>query len=324
MKVINANNDVYKVFEVTGFTDIMNITKALRKLSVDGLEVLGQGACGTVYKIDDETIVKVFREHYTVDYVQREQNSSKRAFVNGIDTAIPFDLVQVDNKIGVVYEVVNSDTLKQAMVKDPEHFDDYCRLYARFIKQLHHIHLEKGELQDVKSFWISILSYMRNLLNEEEMGKMRTLLENVKDTDTFVHCDLNLGNVMVQDGKITLIDMAESSIGHPIFDLVGIYLIFKFIPNDQPEKAPNGSTLTLEQSQRLLDIFFEEYFGKENLSLREEIEKEIQPFVDLRVLQASLSTPLFSSETVNHCKEELLTMIDEGTDLHIIDSIILK
>ena len=44
LKIINCNQAVYDIFEMTGFTDIINIEKGYRKISVDGCEVIGEGA----------------------------------------------------------------------------------------------------------------------------------------------------------------------------------------------------------------------------------------------------------------------------------------
>ena len=41
VSVINASNDVYDIFEVTGFTSILSVSKKLREVSVDGCEVIG-------------------------------------------------------------------------------------------------------------------------------------------------------------------------------------------------------------------------------------------------------------------------------------------
>ena len=58
-KIINCNQEVYEIFEVTGFTEMMNINKSYKQISVDGCEIIGEGAYGTVYRIDPETIVAV-------------------------------------------------------------------------------------------------------------------------------------------------------------------------------------------------------------------------------------------------------------------------
>ena len=64
-KVVNVNPDVYDVLNMTGFSKIINVERALRQLSIDGCEQIGVGGVGTVYRLDGDTIIKVFREGTT-------------------------------------------------------------------------------------------------------------------------------------------------------------------------------------------------------------------------------------------------------------------
>ena len=80
-KVINCNSEVYEIFEMTGFTEMMDIKKAYKELSVDGCEVIGEGAYGIVYRIDPETIVKVYENPDSIDDIIKERERAKKAFV---------------------------------------------------------------------------------------------------------------------------------------------------------------------------------------------------------------------------------------------------
>ena len=60
LKLVNVSSEVYEVFSMTGFTEMMPVEKAMRKLSVEGCEAIGRGANGTVYRIDKDTVVKVY------------------------------------------------------------------------------------------------------------------------------------------------------------------------------------------------------------------------------------------------------------------------
>ena len=102
--IINVSRDVYDILEMTGFVSILEVKKALRELSIDGLEMIGQGTCGKVYRMDDETIVKVFNEGFDMSKIESERENSQKSFINGIDTAISYDVVKVGNQVGVVYE----------------------------------------------------------------------------------------------------------------------------------------------------------------------------------------------------------------------------
>ena len=59
LRVLNVPPDVYEIFETTGFTDLLYVTKGYRRLSIEGLPLIGQGATASVYRLSPETVVKI-------------------------------------------------------------------------------------------------------------------------------------------------------------------------------------------------------------------------------------------------------------------------
>ena len=100
-RIKDVNPEVYDVLNMTGFTKMMTVERALRQLSIEGCELIGVGGVGTVYRLDDDTIIKVFREGTTMGEVSKEITMSKEAFVMGMPTAISFDIVKVGAQYGL-------------------------------------------------------------------------------------------------------------------------------------------------------------------------------------------------------------------------------
>lgn len=59
LRIINTDLKVYNIFEMTGFSKIINIEKKLRKIDLSKCTLLGAGGTGAVYRITPEEIVKV-------------------------------------------------------------------------------------------------------------------------------------------------------------------------------------------------------------------------------------------------------------------------
>ena len=53
----NVNPEVFDILDMTGFTQILTVRKALRQISVEGLTEIGHGQNGHVYRMDPDTIV---------------------------------------------------------------------------------------------------------------------------------------------------------------------------------------------------------------------------------------------------------------------------
>ena len=56
-KVVNVSPEVYDIFEMTGFTEMMEVRKAYREVSVEGCELIGSGANGQVYRLTKEEVL---------------------------------------------------------------------------------------------------------------------------------------------------------------------------------------------------------------------------------------------------------------------------
>ena len=115
ISIVNVSSDVYEIFDMTGFTEMAEIKKAYRKVSVDGCEVIGKGANGTVFRIDRDTIVKVYVNPDSLPEIQRERELARKAFVLGIPTAIPYDVVRVGDGYGSVFELLNAKSLAEIL-----------------------------------------------------------------------------------------------------------------------------------------------------------------------------------------------------------------
>ena len=137
ISIINVSPEVYDIFDVTGFTELLTIEKRFRELSVEGCEVIGRGFFGTVYRVDPETIVKVYHAPNSLPMIRNEQRLAKCAFIKGVPTAISYDVVKVGEQYGSVFELLNADTFNDILIREPERFDELLRLYADFLKTVH-------------------------------------------------------------------------------------------------------------------------------------------------------------------------------------------
>ena len=70
--VINVNTNVYEVFSISGFTEMIKIQRKKRELSIEGKELIGEGANGKVYHYDIDTIVKVYKDCSQMNYIENE------------------------------------------------------------------------------------------------------------------------------------------------------------------------------------------------------------------------------------------------------------
>ena len=162
LTVRNVSPEVYEIFEITGFSLLLDVRRRMRSLSIEGCKKVGEGALGSVYQVAEDTIVKVFRTTDSMPVIQTELDRSRQAFVKGLPTAIPFDIVQVGNQFGAVYEMLNAETLNDYLIRHPEQTDEMIRKYVQLLRQIHSSEALPGELPSaVSQFLARTSSHLR-------------------------------------------------------------------------------------------------------------------------------------------------------------------
>ena len=88
LRIKRVSREIMDIFRMSGFAEIMEIEERLRQISIDGCPLIAHGVAGECYKLDDETVLKLYNENLSDDIAKKEKAYAKAAFVAGIPTAI--------------------------------------------------------------------------------------------------------------------------------------------------------------------------------------------------------------------------------------------
>lgn len=316
-RITGVNREVMHIFEVTGFSEIMDIEAAPREINIEGCEIIGSGACGECYRIDDETIIKLYYENTDISVLEHEKMLSKKAFIMGIPTAISYDIVQANGRKGVIYELIKSRTLGELMRMKDADLDTYINMYVNVCKTVHSIHTDDPEIPSFKDINREDIANITGV-TEQEREYLYRFLDIVPDSDTCVHGDLNINNIMVQDGECCLIDMGELSTGIPMFDISRI--LFSMIYANTAPGEYNG--FYKMQSEKVTEICEKFLCGYFSCSTPEEIEKThpearwLHPLAWFRCCTSFLKGNRWPEEkreaALKLLREKLIPFVDEN------------
>lgn len=222
--LINAHSELYSILEMTGFTEMMEVRKAYRMISVEGCEMIGQGANGKVYRVDRDTIVKVYRNPEAISEIHRERELARTAFVAGVPTAIPYDVVRVkEGGYGSVFELLNASSYAGLLLKGEKTVEEVAGMSAQLLKTIHSRKVAPGVLPDMKKTVMGWISFLEPSLPEEQINRLQELVGGIPDSLRMLHGDFHVKNVMLQNGESLLIDMDTLCHGDPVFELAAMY-----------------------------------------------------------------------------------------------------
>ena len=261
LPVLNVSPEVYEIFETTGFTELLDVRKKLREISVEGCEKLGQGGNGAVYRLDEDKIVKVYKPWMELEAIDRERSFAKTAFVNGIPSVIAYDTVKVGDCLGVVFELLRSDTLGHAMRDNPDQLETYVDQYVALAKTLHSTHVPAGSFTRIQDVMHERANNLGKWCPAEEIALLHGIIDSIPEADTVTHNDLHPGNIMIQDGELVLIDMPEVTMGPPICDLVSIYRDMVAAPKNRSDAVEYSVGMPADLILKTGNLFFRKYTG---------------------------------------------------------------
>lgn len=305
-RVVGAQPQVYTVLETTGFTKIMTVERAMRQMSVEGCRLIGIGGVGKVYRLDGDTIIKVFREGTTIDEVRREIVMSKEAFVLGMPTAISFDIVKVmpspevqTESYGLVYELLKAKTLSTYVKQHPRQLDTCARKYAELLRGLHQIEVPAGgRVPSAIERERQQIEHIRLYFPDESIGKLLSIIDSIPAGNRLLHLDLQTKNVMVQADELMLIDMGEVSYGHPVLDLGHAYSAMVNLVGDYESVIG----MPREMGQRLWNRAIDYYFDGLSADVVAERKAQIEVVSCVRNFSWLSLSDSFPESVIQECK----------------------
>lgn len=224
LPVMNVPREIYDIFETTGFTELFDIHKRLRQVSIEGCEMIGRGGNGMVYRLDQETILKLYNAGTSLDKIALEKKYATAAFTAGLPCAIAYDTVQSGNQYGIVFELLNAVTVGRAVNNDPTLIPKMGRSMGVLLKQLHTTEMPSGVLPKMTDKITSWIEYLEEkYIDHADAELMRSVLAEIPEKNTLVHADFHEGNVMLQGEELILIDLDDICTGNPLHDLVSHY-----------------------------------------------------------------------------------------------------
>lgn len=317
--VINVDPEVYDVFEMTGFTEILKVEKAYRTISVDGCPVIGEGANGKVYRLDNETVVKTYKHADALPEIRHEREVARLALIAGIPTAISYDVVRVGDSYGTVFELLDATSFAGIIANSPERFDWCVKEYSELLRKLHATVVPEGKLPHIKEDYQKRAQSILPLLPESSGEKLIRLINTTPERNTMVHGDFHTQNIVLAGDEVLLIDMDTLSVGHPVFEFSQMYNSYIGFGESDPSVIEKYQGFSAQTARDFWKKTLYAYLGTTDSTLVTEVEDKIRCVAYTRLLDWStrhlhIDNPDDLS-TRNLWRDELIELLDRVNSL---------
>ena len=319
MRLVNVSSEVYEILEMTGFTEMMRVEKAMKTVSIEGCEEIGHGANGSVYRIDKDTVVKVYRDPDALDAIRQEREKAKLALILGIPTAISYDVIRVGEGYGTVFELLNARSFSRIIATEPERLNWCIREFAELLRKIHDTVVPAGKLPDLRETVLGWVRFLLDYLPEAAGKKLTALVEAVPHDDHMIHGDYHTKNLELQNDEVLLIDMDTLSVGNPIFELGSIYNSFIGFYELDPDGIHRFQGFSFDTAKRFWRGFLSAYLGTNCEAKLREVEDKARVIGYTRLIRRNVRRGGLETEDgrtlIEHWKTELLELLDRVDEL---------
>ena len=321
LKIVNVSSEVYEIFDMTGFTEMMEITKAYKRISIDNSELIGQGANGKVYRINDDTIVKVYESPDCLDDIKRERALAKKAFVLGIPTAISYEIARIGDTYGTVFELLDAKSIAKLLAEHPEKIDEYVDLYIGLLRKIHATKVKDEDMVDMRQTAINWAMFDAEYLPKEIGDKLVALVKAVPKSNYMMHGDYHIKNVMVQNGEALLIDMDTLCVGDPVFELGSMFNAYEGFSSMDESVSLSFLGIPHELAVSFWDKTLRKYLNTEDDKVIDQVKHKAEIIGFMRLLRriirrGGLEDPEKKKE-VDYFTEQLTKLVPEVDTLKI-------
>ena len=320
--LINVAPPVYEIFETTGFTELMDIRKALRTISVEGCDIIGKGAKGTVYRIDKETIVKTFKDGSDISDIERERKLARTAFVLGIPTAISYDVVKIQGGgYGSVYELLDASNLADELAYGRKTMDEVVQLEVELLKTIHSTEVNPDQIPPFTEKAMKWLEYDKDHLPADKYEKLCSLVQSIPDDNHLIHGDFHMKNIMYQNGECLLIDMDSLSHGNTVYELVTIWCSYVGLGEIDNTIVENFLGIPYQDAVKIWKMTVASFFETDDQAKIKEIEDKVRILGYARIIRRCVRKNRIANETGKKEYENAVSNICSLLD-HV-DSLVL-
>lgn len=200
---------------------------------------IAEGRTAEIFQHSHESVIKLYRNGFPKEAILYEYEITKQIASLGIPVPQVKELVEIEGRLGIIFEYIQGQPLLQKMVENPLELDDFAELLADIHVMLHSFEVPADEgskhFRRQKEVLASNIQRAAQLSSDEK-NAIQYCLEELANGNRVCHGDFHPDNVMVGH-KRWVIDWTDGMIGNPAGDIARTFLLLRY--GTLPDAAPD-------------------------------------------------------------------------------------
>ncbi|HMA69260.1 MAG TPA: phosphotransferase [Candidatus Mcinerneyibacterium sp.] len=194
-------------------------------------EKIGRGNTADIYLYDNKKVLKLFYSNFDKSTIKYEYQISKFAYNNKINTPKPFKVVEVNGRIGIIYEFLPCKPLLETIIKKPWKIFQKINKIATMHHRINKLEAP-GYFKNQKEYLNKNIDKADKLTISEKRA-IKNILISLKSGNKVCHGDYHLENILSGADEY-IIDWMTGISGNPAGDIARSLMILDYgvIPDD--------------------------------------------------------------------------------------------
>jgi uncharacterized protein (TIGR02172 family) len=234
-------------------------------------KLIGQGNTAEIYKLDNDKILKLFRNGLHKSIVEREFENGN-AVQKILNSSVPkvYEMVEIDGRNGIIYEEIKGTDFLKIMVSSIWKITDNAKKLAHY-----HLEIQKpvdDKLLSVKEKLEDDLNHV-SMISEEQKAIIRNYLQQLPEDNILCHFDFHPGNIMIADNKAMYLDWMTACRGEASADVARTCVMLKY---GEVAHAPWVMKKLISIVQhRIYKVYIKEYLISSKYSMEDIVKWEL-------------------------------------------------
>ncbi len=242
--------------------------------------MIGQGNTAEVYLWGEKEVIKLFRQKFPWEGVEREYNVSKEVEKLGLPVPKVGQMIEFEGRKGIIYEKVMGNSLLDRISKHPFSMKDYAKQMAELHAKMH-----QCRVQELPKYKEALEWNIRHteLLSESQRILVLDILEQLPEEASLCHGDFHPGNIIIESERAIILDWMTATTGCPAADVARTLLLLKDAAI--PENIPGMVKMMIQLVRnRMANTYLKHYQRISGMS-KEEIMEWRLPILAARLTE---------------------------------------